>query len=240
MLKENYFKTTQVLLDRVYLQNQAEIERLAPLMAKSIAEGGVIHTFGSGHSEIIGREMVGRAGGLVCVSALLDMTGGFIENLSGFGHELAARYDRNHGLQAGEFIIVISNSGKNCSPIEVAHYAKSKGLQVVALTSVGMAQKVTTTHPDGKMLHEIADFVFDNCGSFGDAIVELPEKGKFAGPTSTLAGGLIINLLQMEILDQLHLLGVEAPLLRSQNTDGAMEANRDLARSYQGRLSKPL
>lgn len=240
MLKENYFETTRVLLDRVYLQNQAVMERLGPLMAQSIIDGGVIHTFGSGHSEIIGREMVGRAGGLVCVSAILDTTGGFIENLEGYGTELAARYDRNHGLRDGEFIIVISNSGKNCAPIEVANYAKEKGLRVVAITSVGMAQAVNTVHSGGKKLHEIADFVFDNCGAMGDAIVELPEKGKFAGPTSTVAGALIINLLQMEILDQLHRMGHEAPLLRSQNTDGAMEANRSLARSYQGRLSKPL
>ncbi len=240
MLKENYFKTAQVLLDRVYLQNQAEIERLGPLMAESVAAGGVIHTFGSGHSEIVGREMVGRAGGLVCVSAILDTTGGFIENLAGYGRELAARYDRNHGLREGEFIIVISNSGKNCSPIEVAEYAKEKGLKVIALTSVGMAQQVKTTHPSGRKLHEIADYVLDNCGSMGDAIVELPEKGKFAGPTSTLAGGLLINLLQMEILDCLAAKDRDAPLLRSQNTEGAMEANRELARSYQGRLSKPL
>lgn len=240
MLKENYFKTTQVLLDRVYLQNQATIERLGPLMAASVANGGVIHTFGSGHSEIIGREMVGRAGGLVCVSAILDSTGGFIENLEGYGTELAARYDRNHGLKQDEFIIVISNSGKNCSPIEVARYATEKGLHVIALTSVGMAQQVKTAHSGGKKLHEIADFVLDNCGSMGDAIVELPEKGKFAGPTSTLAGALLINLLQMEILERLHQLGQDAPLLRSQNTEGAMEANRDLARSYHGRLSKPL
>lgn len=240
MLKENYFKTSQVLLERVYLQNQATIEKLGPLMAESVANKGVIHTFGSGHSEIIGREMVGRAGGLVCVSAILDMTGGFIENLEGYGTELVARYDRNHGLEAGEFIIVISNSGKNCSPIEVARYAKAKGLTVIALTSVGMAQQVKTVHSKGKMLHEIADFTLDNCGSFGDAIVELPEKGKFAGPTSTLAGALLINTLQMEILDNLAKMGVEAPLLRSQNTEGAMEANRELARSYKGRLSKPL
>ncbi|MDQ8204215.1 sugar isomerase domain-containing protein [Pelagicoccus sp. SDUM812003] len=240
MLKENYFKTTQVLLERVYLHNQSTIETLGPLMAKSVAEGGVIHTFGSGHSEIIGREMVGRAGGLVCVSAILDMTGGFIENLEGYGTQLAARYDRNHGLKAGEFLIAISNSGKNCSPIEVARYAHEKGLKVIALTSVGMAQQVKTTHSEGKKLHEIADFVLDNCGSMGDAIVELPEKGKFAGPTSTMAGALLINLLQMEILQHLDAMGVEAPLLRSQNTEGAMEANRALARSYQGRLSKPL
>lgn len=240
MLKENYFKTSQVLLERVYLQNQAVIEKLGPLMAKSVATGGVIHTFGSGHSEIIGREMVGRAGGLVCVSAILDTTGGFIENLEGYGTQLAARYDRNHGLKAGEFIIVISNSGKNCSPIEIANYAKEKGLHVIALTSVGMARQVETTHSGGKKLHEIADTVFDNCGSMGDAVVELPKKGGFAGPTSTLAGAMLINLLQMEILDNLAANGKTAPLLKSQNTPGAMEENRELARSYKGRLSKPL
>lgn len=240
MLKENYFKTSLVLLERVYQQNQAVIERLGPMLAESVASGGVIHTFGSGHSEIIAREMVGRAGGLVCVSAILDPTGGFIENLEGYGRELAARYDRNHGLKEGEFIIVISNSGKNGSPIEVAQYAREKGLKVIALTSVGMAKQARTTHSSGRKLHEIADYTLDNCGAVGDAIVELKDTGKFAGPTSTLAGAMLINLLQMEVLDRLQAMGKEAPLLRSQNTEGAMEANRALARSYNGRLSKPL
>jgi len=46
---------------------------------------------------------------------------------------LAKRYDRLHGLRRGETILVISNSGKNASPIEVALYAKQKGLTVVGL-----------------------------------------------------------------------------------------------------------
>lgn len=240
MLKESYCKTALALLDRVSLDNQSTIETLAPLIANSVANGGVIHTFGSGHSEIIAREMVGRAGGLVCVSAILDTTGGFIENLSGYGRELAARYDRNHGLKAGEFIIVISNSGKNCSPIEVADYAKEKGLTVIALTSMAMTQQVKTTHPTGQKLYEVADYTLDNCGSMGDAIVDLPGREQSGGPTSTMAGALLINLLQMEVLERLIEQGAPTPLLRSQNTDGAMEANRALARSYKGRLSKPL
>ncbi len=240
MLKESYLKTSLALLDRVYLENQSTIETIGPLIADSVAEGGVIHTFGSGHSEIIGREMVGRAGGLVCVSAILDTTGGFIENLPGYGREMAARYDRNHGLKAGEFIIVISNSGKNCSPIEVAEYAKEKGLTVIAITSMGMTRQVETTHATGEKLYEVADYTLDNCGVIGDAIVELPGRDQSAGPTSTMAGALLINLLQMEVLETLIERGVATPLLRSQNTEGAMEANRELARSYRGRLSKPL
>lgn len=240
MLKESYLKTSLALLDRVYLENQSTIETIAPLIADSVAGGGVIHTFGSGHSEIIGREMVGRAGGLVCVSAILDTTGGFIENLPGYGREMAARYDRNHGLKAGEFIIVISNSGKNCSPIEVAEYAKEKGLIVIAITSMGMTRQVKTTHATGEKLYEVADYTLDNCGVIGDAIVELPGRNQSAGPTSTMAGAMLINLLQMEVLETLIERGAATPLLRSQNTEGAMEANRELARSYRGRLSKPL
>ncbi len=240
MLKESYLKTSLSLLDRVFLQNQSTIETVAPLIADSVESGGVIHTFGSGHSEIIGREMVGRAGGLVCVSAILDTTGGFVENLHGYGRALAERYDRNHHLKAGEFIIVISNSGKNCSPIEVAEYAKEKGLNVIAITSMEMTREVQTTHPSGKKLYEVADYTLENCGVLGDAVVDLPGKGQSAGPTSTLAGALLINLLQMEVLETLLNRGAITPLLRSQNTEGAMEANRELARSYKGRLSKPL
>lgn len=240
MLKESYFKTSQILLERVYRQNEATIEALAPMMADSVAKRGVIHTFGSGHSEIIAREMVGRAGGLVCVSAILDTTAGFIENLSGYGTKLVEKYDRNFSLIAGEFIIVISNSGKNCSPIEIAQYAKSKGLTVIAITSMTMTQQVGTTHPLGKKLYEVADYTLDNCGAMGDAIVELPGSGQFAGPTSTMAGAALINCLQMEILENLQKRGVEPPLLRSQNTEGAMDFNIALARCYKGRLSKPL
>ncbi len=240
MLKESYLKTSLALLERVYLENQSTIETLGPKIAKSVAEGGVIHTFGSGHSEIIGREMVGRAGGLVCVSAILDTTGGFVENLHGYGRKMAERYDRNHGLNAGEFIIVISNSGKNCSPIEIAEYAKEKGLTVIAITSLSMSRKVATTHPTGEKLYEIADYTLDNCGTTGDAIVELPGRNQSGGPTSTLAGALLINLLQMEVLDNLIKNGDPTPLLISQNTEGGMEANLELARSYKGRLSKPL
>src|SRR5208282_5042164 len=100
---------------------------------------GVVHTFGSGHSEIISREIIGRAGGLVCVTGIVDPTGGFAENLPGYGGILAARHDRQYRMDPGETVIVVSNSGKNASPIEVALYAKAKGLTVAALTCVAMS-----------------------------------------------------------------------------------------------------
>jgi len=149
-LAATYLATANGLLQKACVQNSSTLKTLAPIIGESVAKGGVIHTFGSGHSEVIGREIIGRAGGLVCVSGLFDPTGGFIENLVGYGTKIAERYDRAHGLLAGETIIVISNSGKNSSPIEVALYAKQKGLNVVGLTCVDMSKTAATVHPSGK------------------------------------------------------------------------------------------
>ena len=90
-LAETYHQRAGELLARAWETNAPAIARLAPLVGASIADGGVVHTFGSGHSELISREIIGRAGGLVCVTGIIDPTGGFIENLPGYGEKLAAR-----------------------------------------------------------------------------------------------------------------------------------------------------
>lgn len=238
-LSRAYFDTVADLLRRVHETNRSTLEQLAPIVGRSVAGEGVIHTFGSGHSEIVSREIVGRAGGFVCVSGIYDPGGGFSENVIGYGTRLAERYDRQFGLRAGETIIVISNSGKNASPIEVALYAKGRGLVVVGLTSVAMSRTSATVHPGGRNLHAIADYVLDNGGVSGDAIVEAAD-GIRAGPTSTLAGALLLNLLFLEVVDWLKSAGHPLPILRSQNLPGAIEYNRGLARKYAGRLSRPV
>src|SRR5580700_6416258 len=161
-IAETYYNRANELLARAWKENRPAIAALAPIIGASVAAGGVIHTFGSGHSEIISREIIGRAGGLVCVTGIIDPTGGFIENLPGYGERLAARYDRQYQLKAGETVIVISNSGKNASPIDVALYAKAKGLTVAALTCLAMSRVTPSQHPSGKRLFEVADHVLDN------------------------------------------------------------------------------
>ena len=238
-LADTYYATATALLTRARDTNAATIKKLGVILGQSVANGGVIHTFGSGHSDVIGREIIGRAGGLVCVSGIFDATGGFIENLVGYGTKLAERYDRAHGLLAGETIIVISNSGKNSSPIEVALYAKQKGLNVIALTSVEMAKLAATVHPGGKKLHEIADYTLDNLGLPGDAITPVTDTIN-AGPTSTLIGATLLNLLMLETIEWLKTGGHHLPILRSQNMPNAIEHNRELGKKYKGRLSRQL
>ena len=106
-------------------------------------------------------------------------------------------------------------------------------------TSVAMAKTVVTVHPGGKKLHEIADYTLDNGGPAGDAIVDLGGDVK-AGPISTIVGVMLLNLLSLEITGWLQAHGHVPPILRSQNLPDAIEYNRELARKYQGRLSRQL
>lgn len=238
-LADTYYERAGSLLARAREANAPVIARLSPIIGQSIARGGVVHTFGSGHSELISREIIGRAGGLVCVTGIIDPTGGFIENLPEFGQRLAARYDRQYQLIAGETVIVISNSGKNASPIDVALYAKARGLTVAALTCMAMSKVTDSQHSSGKRLFEVADHVLDNGGVPGDAVVEIGD-GTRAGPTSTLIGCSVLNWLMLSVIDWLRSNGHPLPVLRSQNLPGAIEHNRELASRYKARLSRQL
>lgn len=238
-LAATYFTRANQMLAEAWERNRPVITTLAPLLGQSIADGGVVHTFGSGHSEIIAREIVGRAGGLVCITAIPDPTAGFVENLVGYGTRLVERYDRQYQLLPGEAVIVISNSGKNSSPIEVAQYARQKGCRVIGLTSLAMSRATPTVHPSGQRLHEIAEHVLDNGGVPGDTILPVTDAIS-TGPTSTFVGCSLLNWLMLETMEWLHRQGHPLPVLRSQNLPGAIEHNRTVGARYKHRLSKQL
>lgn len=238
-LSETYYRRANEMLERAWQINAPTIARLAPIIGESLAHGGVLHTFGSGHSELIAREIIGRAGGLVCINGIIDPTAGFVENLVGYGTRLIERHDRQYQLLPGETIIVISNSGKNASPIEVALYARRKGLTVVGLTALSMSTTFATVHPDGKRLHEVADHVLDNGGVPGDTIIDVRDGVK-AGPTSTFIGCSLLNWLTLAVVEWLKEHGHPLPILRSQNLPGAIEHNRELGQKYKARLSRQL
>lgn len=234
-----YYTRANEMLAQAWSANAATIARLTPILGQVVARGDVIHTFGSGHSEIIAREIVGRAGGLVCITSINDPTAGFIENLVGYGTKLVERYDRQYELRPGEVVIVISNSGKNASPIEVALHAKKKGCVVVGLCSVAMSTATKTVHPDSRKLHEIADHVLDNGGVPGDTVLPVTDT-IMTGPTSTFIGASLLNWLMLSTMEWLRDHGHDLPVLRSQNIPGAIEHNRAVGAKYKHRLSKQL
>jgi len=239
-LSDTFFETSNALQAKVRRSNAETLRTVGKLIADSIAADGVLHTFGSGHSQILAAEIERRAGGLVPVSSIIDPADGWPEQIPSYGARLFQRYAFQYAVQPADVVIVISNSGRNASPIEVAMEAKAAGLHVVVLTSLEMSKATTSRHPSGKKLYELGDYVLDNGGEPGDAALDAPGFAYKVGPTSTMSGALLLNLLSMEIIEQLIANGVTPPTYVSQNADGGAEHNEALAQKYRHRIRRPI
>jgi uncharacterized phosphosugar-binding protein len=229
------------LLDRIAGSQGESLERAARTVFGSLRSDGVLHVFGSGHSHAVAEEAYHRAGGLVPVNAIQEPfltpltrpgISGQLERMPG----LAKLILDGHDLRAGEVLLVISNSGINAVPVEVALEGKQRGLSVIALTSLSYSRAVPTRHSGGKRLFEIADLVLDTCGELGDAaIVYEGFPGKVA-PTSLLAGGYLINWLVCRVVELYLEHDLTPPVYLSANLPGGDEHNRTLEAKYRGRV----
>lgn len=231
-LTEKYLCNVKRIIDEVVQSEVETIDKVGKLIGESIIKGNIVHVFGSGHSDLIARDVHQRAGGLACINRIYDPTIGFAERVPGFGDALVGLYD----LQKDEVIIVISNSGRNPSPIEVALFAKDKGLKVVAITSLNHSRKVSSRHPSGKNLYQVADYVIDNHGVKGDATVEIPGTGEKMGATSTIVGSIILNMILIGAAEHCESKGFQVPIIVSQNLDNTDERNMKLWKTYKSRL----
>ena len=239
-LAQKFYISSQKIQSRAYENNKATLKAAGKRIATCLASDGVLHTFGSGHSQILASEVERRAGGLVPVSSINDPADGWPEQIEGYGARLFERYAYQYAVQSGDVVLVISNSGRNACPIEVALEAKVAGLDLVVLTSLEMSKNTHSRHISGKKLYEIGDYVLDNGGIAGDAAIDTPGFEYKVGPTSTMSGALLLNLLSMEIIEQLIARGVTPPTYVSQNVDGGAEHNEALAKKYRHRIRRPI
>lgn len=208
------------------------IRRAASLCAEVVADGEIIYLLGSGHSLLPAMEAYHRAGGLAPVDVIFDPTFGKAERLPGYAEILLDRYP----VKRNGIIIIISNSGRNALPVEMALLAHERGLRTVGITSLAHSTREASRHPSGKRLYEIADVVIDNCGVFGDAILDLPGVPGNVCPTSGVAGAFIVQSLIAETVALLQERGIVPPVLISANITGGDEHNRQVEERYAGRI----
>ena len=217
------------------------IERSARLCADAIAGGGVIHTFGTGHSALNAAEGFFRAGGLACVNAILEqpfsITTGCLfsvwaERQSGIAGLILDRYE----LRAGEPLILFSNSGVNCVPVEVAIEARARGLPVVGITSRSYCQALAAERNLERTLLTECDVVIDNHGVVGDAVVPIPGSELRMAPTSSMAAALIYHMIVEQVVRDLAERGVSIPIFVSMNVPGAKEHNEKMIGKYRSRI----
>jgi uncharacterized phosphosugar-binding protein len=227
-------------LERVAADEAAGLEEAATRIAASIAGGGILHVFGTGHSQLVALEAAERAGGLAAVNAIappaLSPTEGAraaaTERLVGYGEVALDQED----LRAGEVLVVVSNSGVNPVPIEVATGAAKRDLFVVAITSRSHSEAAAARHPSGARLHEVAHLTLDTGTPAGDAAVALGD-GTPIGPLSTVLASAVLHAVITRAAERLVEAGRPAPVLRSQNlTDH--DVNGDLFARYADRTGR--
>lgn len=238
---------TQVLdLARSVVDGQQEqIRQAAALIVAALRADGVVNAFGSGHSEAIAMEIAGRAGGLVPSNRLtprdLVLYGGQAPGVLTTELErdpaIAQRIYDLAPVAPQDVFVLISSSGVNGAVVELATIVKDRGHPLIAITSVAHSTRMTSRHPSGRKLLELADVVLDNGAPYGDAILELPGGGSY-GAVSTVTSALLAQVVVTTVVDELVALGETPPIYLSVNVAGGDEHNKALESRYAGRIRR--
>jgi len=209
-----------------------KIRVAANLICQSIMKGGILQAFGSGHSYGTALEICGRAGALIPSKVMEEPAHGDYETIEGVGREYMKRSD----IRPEDIVVIISNSGRNPLPIEVAEYTREKGTKIIVVTSLAVSKTLTSRHSSGKLLYEYADVVLDNCGVYGDAAVQLDGLPQKICATSAITGAILVNCMMCEAVEKMVSKGFLPPIYTSLNVDGGVNANQPYIEQYAQRI----
>ena len=215
----------------------------ADMFSETILRGQMVHVFGSGHSRILVEEMWPRYGSFPGWNPIVELSltfhnlvvgangqrqAMFLENVSG----LAARILRNFDLKDGDTALVISSSGCNVVPVEMAEEFQRRGVKVVSIISSSHSEASTSRHRDGKKLQDFADLVLDTGAPVGDAMVKIDGLETPVSPGSTVGGCLLINAIKAEVAQRLTQAGQPPKVLTAGALVGAEKATELFEAAY--------
>ncbi|KUN80058.1 SIS domain-containing protein [Streptomyces griseoruber] len=231
------------LLERVRDEEADAVRAAGTLLADTVAAGGRLFAFGAGHSSLPAQDLVYRSGGLALVNLLavpglvgVDVMpatlGSALERVDG----LASTVLDTSPLRAGDALVIISLSGRNALPVEMALKARALGVKVIGVTSVAYASETTPRNPTGTFLKDHCDVVLDSKIAVGDAVLTLDSVPAPFAPASTVVTSALLQAVMATAAGSLADRGIEPPLLRSGNVDGGHDWNRRVMDEYGDRI----
>jgi len=237
MIFEKYYSEITNILEKIKIKEKEKIEQASKKVAKVIENDGIIYIFGCGHSHLIGLDCFYRAGGLVNVSAMLDTDlmlhngaakSSKMEKMSGIAESIFERYC----ITQNDILIIVSTSGKNAVPCEMASVATKNGIPNISVVSSAYFDDET----DNKKLYECSDMYIDNCVPHGDAVMDITGTDVKMGSVSTVASSFILQSLLLEAAENAAKNGAELPIYKSGNIEGGAEFNKKLIKEYLPRI----
>ncbi|MGW9643230.1 SIS domain-containing protein [Streptomyces albidoflavus] len=242
-LATGFLDAAMALLARVREEEAGSIAAAGALLADTAASGGRLFAFGAGHSSLPAQDLVYRAGGLALMNLLagpglvgVDVRpatlGSALERVEGY----AAAVLDSSPLRAGDALVIISLSGRNALPVEMAQAARARGVRVIGVTSVAYAEKTTARNPSGTFLKDHCDVVLDNKIAVGDAELSVEGIGAPFAPASTVVTSAVLQAVMASAAGALLERGVEPPMLRSGNVDGGHAWNAEVFATYRDRI----
>jgi uncharacterized phosphosugar-binding protein len=242
----DYFERTHRLLLRLRETQLPAVDRAAAICADTIAQGGLVFLFGAGHSRMMCEEMTPRQGCFVGFYAWAEQAVSnhtatiganglrgplFLEKIDGYAEELLK------GFKFGphDAFILVSTSGIRPLIVEMAMGVKARGLPVIGVVSVEHCSQAKPAHPSGKKLIDVSDVVLDNQCPPGDCVTEISGLDWRTGPTSTVTGAMLINMLRCAVAERLVERGHKPVMLPSHQFVGnatARAAEEQLERYY--------
>ena len=231
----NYLEQITALLRRIEAEEGAKMAAAAEAVAETIVRDGIVHTFGCGHSHLPCLDTFYRAGGLACVSPILDedlmlhdgaAKSSRMEKMSG----IAAEAFRRAGVDpAKDLVVVISASGKNAAPVEMCDCAKAAGVKLVTVSSSAYLDH-------GAKLLSLGDIAIDCKVPYGDAVIDVGEAKM--GGLSTYASLFILNSILIDGAKKALAKGTRPPIYTSGNVTGGTAKNVALEERYFGRVKR--
>ncbi|MFI0090949.1 SIS domain-containing protein [Streptomyces bobili] len=238
-----FFDAAIGLLQRVRDEEAVAVEAAGVLLADTVAAGGRLFAFGAGHSSLAAQDVVYRAGGLALMNLLVvpgvvgvDVVpatlGSALERVEG----LAGAVLDTSPVRAGDALVIVSLSGRNALPVEMALNARALGVKVIGVTSVAYATETTSRHVSGAFLKDHCDLVLDSKIAVGDAELSLDTVPAPFAPASTVVTSALLQAVMATAAASLAERGIEPPLLRSGNIDGGHEWNGRIMDEYRDRI----
>jgi uncharacterized phosphosugar-binding protein len=239
---ETYLARTRGLVDAVEAQ-LPQINQAAEWFAQTILAGRMVHLFGSGHSRIMVEEMWPRYGSFPGFNPIVELSlsfhnlvvgangqrqAMFLENVSG----LAERVLRNFDLKPADSALVISSSGANVVPVEMAEEFRRRNVRVVALVSRAHAEASKSRRADGLKLTDFADLVLDTGAPVGDAMVKVAGLDTAVSPGSTVGGAILVNAIKAEVAARLTAAGQPPTVLSAGAVVGVERATKLFEAAY--------